>query len=86
MKTAKKRRVRPAARKTRAPARRRRPVSAAKPTNTRQPVARPAAKTVVANRLSTELAIFTGTANPVLAKAICAELNVQLSDCLVGRF
>jgi len=84
MKTAKKRRVRPAARKTRTPARRR-PASSTKPTNTR-PSARPAAKTLIPNRLSTELAIFTGTANPALAKAICAELNVQLSDCLVGRF
>jgi ribose-phosphate pyrophosphokinase len=36
--------------------------------------------------LSSELAIFTGNANPRLAEAICRCLKVRLSDCLVGRF
>ena len=93
-KTAKKRRTRPVARpparraagragKSRLPSRRR--ASVAKPTNTR-PSAHPTAKPLVANRLSTELAIFTGNANPLLAKAICSQLGVGLADCLVGRF
>ena len=37
-------------------------------------------------RLSSELAIITGNANPALAKAICRQLNVPLVDSLVGRF
>ncbi len=37
-------------------------------------------------RLASELAIFSGNANPPLAKAICQCLKVRLSDCLVGRF
>ncbi len=32
------------------------------------------------------LAIFTGNANPELAKKICALLKVKLTDVLVGRF
>ncbi|MCA9407669.1 MAG: ribose-phosphate pyrophosphokinase [Candidatus Omnitrophica bacterium] len=32
------------------------------------------------------LAIFTGNANPQLAKDICDQLNVSLTDVLVGRF
>lgn len=32
------------------------------------------------------LAIFTGNANPELAKAICEHLNVSLTNVLVGRF
>jgi len=32
------------------------------------------------------LAIFTGNANPALAKSICDELNVSLTDVLVSRF
>ncbi len=37
-------------------------------------------------RLDSELAIFTGNANPGLAKAICRVLHVRPSACLVGRF
>ena len=37
-------------------------------------------------RLSSELAIFSGNANPALATAICHYLKVRLSDCLVDRF
>ena len=37
-------------------------------------------------RLASQLAIFTGNANPSLAKAICRHLKVQLADCLAGRF
>ena len=37
-------------------------------------------------RLSSELAILSGNANPALAKAICRELKVPLADSLVGRF
>ena len=37
-------------------------------------------------RLSSELAILTGTANPELAKAICRALRVPLTDTEVGRF
>lgn len=37
-------------------------------------------------RLSSELAIFSGNANPPLANAICQCLKVRLSDGLVGRF
>ena len=36
--------------------------------------------------LSKELAIVAGNANPSLAKAICTELNVPLTDSMVGRF
>ena len=39
-----------------------------------------------ASALSKELAIVCGNANRVLAKAICAELNVPMTDSLVGRF
>ena len=38
------------------------------------------------SRLASSLAIFSGNANPALAKAICRHLKVQLSDCLVTRF
>lgn len=38
------------------------------------------------NRLSAELAILTGNANPALAKAISQELGIPLVDSLVGRF
>lgn len=37
-------------------------------------------------RLSSELSILTGNANPQLAKAICRELKVPLGRSLVGRF
>ena len=37
-------------------------------------------------RLSAELAILSGNANPALAKAICGELRVPLADSFVGRF
>ena len=37
-------------------------------------------------RLSDELAILSGNANPALAKAICKELGVPLADSFVGRF
>ncbi len=37
-------------------------------------------------RLSAELAILSGNANPELAKAICRELKVPLADSFVGRF
>ena len=37
-------------------------------------------------RLSAELAILSGNANPGLAKAICRELKVPLADSFVGRF
>jgi len=37
-------------------------------------------------RLSSELAIFSGNANPALATAMCQYLKVRLSDCLVDRF
>ncbi len=36
--------------------------------------------------LSTQLAIVSGNANPVLAKAICRALKVPLTDSLVTRF
>ncbi len=39
-----------------------------------------------ASALSKELAIVCGNANRALAKAICAELNVPITDSLVGRF
>lgn len=32
------------------------------------------------------LAVFSGTSNPKLAKSICENLNVTLTDVLVGRF
>jgi ribose-phosphate pyrophosphokinase len=38
------------------------------------------------SRLSSELAILTGSANPALAKAIGRQLKVPLVDSLVGRF
>ncbi len=38
------------------------------------------------NRLSSELAIVTGNANPTLARAICRELKMPLIESLVGRF
>ena len=37
-------------------------------------------------RLSTELAILSGNANPALAKAICRALKVPLVNSFVGRF
>ncbi len=37
-------------------------------------------------RLSSELAIFSGNANPTLAKAICQYLKVTLGDCAVKCF
>ena len=37
-------------------------------------------------RLRTGLAVFSGNANPELAKAICKHLKVQLSNSFVGRF
>jgi len=37
-------------------------------------------------RLSTELAILSGNANPALARAICRDLRVPLADSFVGRF
>jgi len=37
-------------------------------------------------RLSSELAILTGNANPELAKEICRALKVPLSNSFVGRF
>ena len=37
-------------------------------------------------RLSVELAVLSGNANPVLAKAICRSLKVPLADSFVGRF
>jgi len=37
-------------------------------------------------RLSAELAILSGNANPELAKAICRDLKVPLADSFVGRF
>ena len=37
-------------------------------------------------RLSAELAILSGNANPALAKAICRQLKVPLADSFVGRF
>ncbi len=37
-------------------------------------------------RLSSELAILTGNANPELAKEICRELKIPLAKSLVGRF
>jgi ribose-phosphate pyrophosphokinase len=40
----------------------------------------------VEGRLSSELAILTGNANPALAKAICRARGVPLVDSLVGRF
>ena len=36
--------------------------------------------------LGLQLAIFSGNANPALAKAICHHLKVKLSHCLAGRF
>jgi len=49
-------------------------------------LARPKAKQPGTSRLTSELAIFSGNANPQLAKAICQYLTVRLSDCEVGRF
>ena len=43
-------------------------------------------KTKKRYRLSAELAILSGNANPALAKEICRELKVPLADSLVGRF
>ena len=37
-------------------------------------------------RLSAELAILSGNANPALARAICRQLKVPLADSFVGRF
>jgi len=37
-------------------------------------------------RLSTELAVLSGNANPGLAEAICRQLNVPLVNSLVDRF
>ena len=37
-------------------------------------------------RLSDELAIVSGNANPALARAICRELKIPLADSEVGRF
>ena len=37
-------------------------------------------------RLSVELAVLSGNANPALAKAICRNLKVPLADSFVGRF
>ena len=37
-------------------------------------------------RLKSELVLFSGTANPALAKAIAESLKVPVSDCLVRRF
>ena len=37
-------------------------------------------------RLATELRVFSGSANPPLAQAICRHLKIRLSDCLVSRF
>ena len=37
-------------------------------------------------RLSSELAIVTGNANPLLAREICTSLKVPLTNSLVGRF
>jgi len=37
-------------------------------------------------RLSSELAIVTGNANPLLAREICQALKVPLADSLVSRF
>lgn len=40
----------------------------------------------VKNSLSNELAVVAGNANPALAKKICQQLGVVLTDSLVGRF
>ena len=48
--------------------------------------AQPVRETHVMPRLASELAIFSGNANPALAKAICEFLKVRRSDCLVNRF
>ncbi len=40
----------------------------------------------VVTRLSSELAILSGNANPTLAKEICQALKVPLSNSFVGRF
>ena len=37
-------------------------------------------------RLSAELAILSGNANPALARAICRELKVPLAESFIGRF
>ncbi|MBI4341969.1 MAG: ribose-phosphate pyrophosphokinase [Candidatus Omnitrophica bacterium] len=37
-------------------------------------------------RLSSELTIMTGNANPALARAVCRELKVPLADTMVSRF
>jgi ribose-phosphate pyrophosphokinase len=37
-------------------------------------------------RLSTEMAIVSGNANPALARAICQELKMSITESLVGRF
>ena len=33
-----------------------------------------------------EIKVFTGNANPVLARSICAELGIELGDCVVSAF
>ena len=38
------------------------------------------------SKLSSELAIVAGNANPELAKEICKTLGVPLTDSQVGRF
>ncbi len=35
---------------------------------------------------NSDLAIFSGNANPTLARAVCRRLKTKLSNCLVGRF
>ena len=47
---------------------------------------KPARRTQGSPRLASELAIFSGNANPELARAICRHLKVGLSDSLVGTF
>ena len=50
------------------------------------PKTRTEVRTIPSPRLAAEMAIVSGNANPTLAKAICRELKVPLSNSLVGRF
>ncbi len=50
------------------------------------PRPRPGAAALSGRLLSAELAIVTGNSNPELARAICRNLHVPLTDSFVGRF
>jgi len=47
---------------------------------------RPKSRTAAPKRLCSELALFSGTANPALAEAIARHLSLPLGDALLSRF